>query len=199
MTRRCVSVLLTEPTWTPPGISSEEWSRALAEDAVDLLATLAEAEVALVASGPSGLALAEAVRWPSMPILEVEQERPSRALVAAAEQGFDQAAVLACDAPDLPAMLIGKLLQPLGRRTVAAAPATGGGLLGIAACLPPPEWLLAADPDLDSDIGHIRQAAPSQGVVAATPGWRRLRDPASFAGLDPHLEGWEATRALLGG
>jgi hypothetical protein len=32
-----------------------------------------------------------------------------------------------------------------------------------------------------------------------TPSWRRLRSRADLAALDPDLEGWEATRALLTG
>jgi hypothetical protein len=111
--------------------------------------------------------------------------------------GYHQAAVLACDAPDLPGMLIGKLLRPLGRRQVAAAPA-GDALLGIAACLPAPDWLLAADPGLDTtSLPKLRAAAGRPGEVTATPGWHRLRDPAGLARLDMGLEGWEATRALL--
>jgi hypothetical protein len=35
--------------------------------------------------------------------------------------------------------------------------------------------------------------------VESTPEWRRLRGPADLATLDPALEGWDATRALLGG
>ncbi|MGH3657480.1 MAG: hypothetical protein ACRDUA_12540, partial [Micromonosporaceae bacterium] len=159
MTRRCVLLLLHEPTWQPPGMDPAAWRRALAEDAVDLLATLAQADTGLVTT-PADRQFADAVRWPGMPVLTVDRATPSEALKVAAEQGYEQAAVLACDAPDLPAMLIGKLLQPLGRRTVAAAPADAG-LVGIAACLPAPSWLHAADPDLESaSIAQLRRAAP---------------------------------------
>ncbi|MGH3717100.1 MAG: hypothetical protein ACRDT4_27105, partial [Micromonosporaceae bacterium] len=129
MTRRCVLVLLTEPVWAPPGVDRTAWWRALAEDSVDLLATLAEADVGL-AAGPSTVALAEQVRWPSMPVFPLARPRAVLALQAAADQGYDQAAVLAGDAPDLPGMLIGKLLQPLDRKPVSAAPAMGGAAHG---------------------------------------------------------------------
>ncbi|MGH3734981.1 MAG: hypothetical protein ACRDT6_05085 [Micromonosporaceae bacterium] len=196
MTRRCVTTLLAPPVWSPPGVERMAWWRALAEDTVDLLATLAEVEVALVAT-PESAELAGAVRWPSMPVVEIAEARPVLALEAAARLGYDQAAVLAGDAPDLPAMLIGKLMQPLPRRTVAAAPA-GQGLLAVAATLPVPDWLRAADPQLDRDgAARLRQAAPRPGLVAVTPGWHRLRDAESFARLDPDLEGWDATRTLL--
>ncbi|MQA25686.1 MAG: hypothetical protein GEU94_09465 [Micromonosporaceae bacterium] len=196
-----MAVLLREPAWSPPGVDRDAWAHALAEDSVDLLAALADAEAEVaIAVAPGEAALAESVRWPAMPILAIEKPRPALAMVAAHERGFDQAAVLASDAPDLPAMLIGKLLQPLDRRGVAAAPADSGGLLGLAAALPAPGWLLRADPDLDADgLAELRAAAPSTGAVAATPGWHRLRDPESLARLDVNLEGWEATRALLGG
>src|SRR5207248_2054728 len=52
---------------------------------------------------------------------------------AAGRDGYDQAAVLAADAPDLPGMLVGKLLRPLSSRPVSVAPALTGGLLGLAA------------------------------------------------------------------
>jgi hypothetical protein len=61
-----------------------------------------------------------------------------------------------------------------------------------------PDWF----PDLDLDTAEplaVRAAAPRSGAVAVTPGWHRLRGPADLARLDPALEGWDATRALLGG
>lgn len=194
--RRCVLVLLSEPAWAPPGVDPVAWWRALAEDAVDLLATLAAVDVGLVAT-PAAAELAESVRWPGTPVLIVPRATPAQAFAAAHQEGYQQAAVLAGDAPDLPAMLVGKLLQPLGRKKVSAAPA-GDALLGIAACLPAPDWLISADPDLSTgSLAGLRAAAGMPGEVAATPGWHRLRDPMGLARLDVGLEGWEATRTLL--
>jgi hypothetical protein len=134
-----------------------------------------------------------------MPVYDVSGPTLTEVLAAAAADGYQQAAVLAPDAPDLPGLLVGKLIRPLGSRTAAAAPdAAGAGLLGLACRLPAPAWL----PPLDLDTGSIaalRAAAPHPGDVAATPGWRRLRDPAGLGTLDPAVEGWEATRALLTG
>jgi hypothetical protein len=45
-------------------------------------------------------------------------------------------------------------------------------------------------------VARLRGAAPRRALVV-TPAWRRLRTPADLGGLDPGLEGWEATRALL--
>jgi hypothetical protein len=147
----------------------------------DLVTTLAEVDTA-IASAPVDHDLAEAIRWPTMKVYAAVT--PAEALAAAAGDGYDQAAVLAPDAPDLPAMVIGKLLRPLGSRPRAVAPAHDGGLIGIAA------RLSEALPDLG-------WGSPVPPDVAVTAGWHRLISPAGLARLNPNLEGWEATRALL--
>jgi hypothetical protein len=48
---------------------------------------------------------------------------------------------------------------------------------------------------LDADPGDVSAA----GRVAVTAGWHRLTGPEGLRRLDPGLEGWAATRALLGG
>jgi hypothetical protein len=198
VTSRLVIALLTPVRWAPPGVEVTGFRAALAEDTVDLLATLAQADAAIAATS-ADRPLAAAVAWPGMRVYELRTATPREALAAAAADGFDQAAVLVADAPDLPGMLVGKLLQPLTTRTVALAPATGApGLLGVAARLPVPGWL----PDLDLDAADavaVRRNAPRPTAVAVTPGWHRLRGPADLARLDLGLEGWDATRALLGG
>ena len=72
-------------------------------------------------------------------------------------------------------------------------------LLGLASRLPVPAWLPGLDLDADGDPEALRAAAPRKALVAVTPGWRRLRGPAALAALDPALDGWDATRRLLGG
>nr|WP_205861673.1 nucleotidyltransferase family protein [Planosporangium flavigriseum] len=186
---------MTEIAWAPPGVDLPTWRRALAEDVVDLLSTLAAAEPA-IAVVRADRDLAAAVAWPGMPVYELERATPGNALRAAAADGYDMAAVLAADAPDLPGMLIGKLLQPLTSRIAAVAPAHGGGLVGVASRLPLPKWL----PEVDLDAAEpeeVRAAAPRRAVVAVTPGWHRLRGADDLARLDPALEGWENTRMLL--
>jgi hypothetical protein len=195
VTRGVVVVLLTPVSWAPPGASAERWRKALAEDVVDLVASLAAADGA-IAVGPDDVSLAADIAWPGMPVYGAE--RPRAALDAAAADGYDEAAVLAGDAPDLPGLLVGKLLQPLGTRQAAASPSRTGGLIGVASRLPVPEWF----PDLDLDeaaAADLRAAAPRRALVAETPGWHRLRGPADLARLDPALDGWDTTRALLGG
>jgi hypothetical protein len=191
---RAVIVALVPPSWTPPGVDPAGWRHALAEDMVDLLATLAEVEPA-VAVLPRDRALADAVVWPTMRVYELPELTVNAILAAAGAHGYEQAAVLAPDAPDLPAMLIGKLLRPLSSRPLAVAPDATGGLLGVAATLPLPGWL--PEVDLAAQPALVRAAAPHPGQVAITPGWHRLSGPDGLSRLDPALEGWESTRALL--
>jgi hypothetical protein len=134
-----------------------------------------------------------------MPIYDLPTHGVRAAFTAAAADGYDQAAVVASDAPDLPGLLLGKLLRPLTSRPVAVAPAAPGppGLLGVATRLPAPVWL----PEVDLDTGGadpLRAAAPRPAEVAVSPGWRRVRGPEDLDTLDPAVEGWEITRALLG-
>ncbi|MBM2622445.1 hypothetical protein JIG36_43790 [Actinoplanes sp. LDG1-06] len=198
MTRRLVAALLVPVMWSPPGVDLDAWRAALAEDVVDLLARLAQAEAAIAATADDRK-LAEEIAWPGMRIYEVPTATYGPVLAAATADGFDQAAVIAADAPDLPGMILGKLLRPLESKAVAvAAGGPGNGLLGLATSLPAPAWL--ADHDLDSATAQVvRRNAPNPGDVSSTPEWRRLRGAAELASLDPALEGWENTRALLGG
>ncbi|MFV2020345.1 hypothetical protein [Micromonospora sp. LOL_023] len=193
--RRAVVILLNPVDWSPPGVDLATWRAALAEDMVDLLATMSQLEPA-IAGVEADLPLARSIAWPDMPIYQLAEISINAVLSAAAADGFDQAAVLAADAPDLPGLLIGKLLRPLTTRPVAVAPAGGGGgLLGVATGLPAPQWLPPLDLRTDPDV--LRAAAPRRGVVATTPAWRRIRGPADLPTLDPAVEGWETTRALL--
>ncbi|MFG1602877.1 hypothetical protein [Actinoplanes sp. NPDC049265] len=192
MVRRVVVALLVPVTWSPPGVDLEAWRAAMAEDLVDLLARLAQATPAIAAT-PADRGLADEIAWPGTTIYDVATATIRPVLEAAAKDGFDQAAVIAADAPDVPGLVLGKLLRPLERKPVAVAPG-----LGVATQLPPPDWL--ADHDLNAATPMaLRKSAPQPGDVESTPEWRRLRGPADLAGLDPALEGWENTRALLGG
>jgi hypothetical protein len=188
--------VLAPPSWTPPGVTRPAWREALAEDVLDVLATLAEVQAAVgVEPGEEGLA--RRVGWPGMPAYAVADLTAPSLLQAVAADGYTQAVLLAADAPDLPAMLIAKLLRPLGTRSVAAAPVIGGGgLLGLGVRLPAPAWLPALGLD-ELAVAALREAAPRPADVAVAPGWHRLRGPSDLRRLDPRLEGWEATRALL--
>ena len=194
VSRRTVVVPLNVPSWCPPGVEPRAWRYALAEDVVDLLATLAELTPA-IAVVPADRAVAEAVSWPGTRVYELPALTSDLIFAAAGSDGYEQAALIAPDAPDLPGMLVGKLLRPLSSRPVSVAPALTSGLLGLAARLPVPDWLPPLD--LDAGIEDVRKAAPEPGLVGAGTGWHRLTGPDGFARLDPGLEGWAATRALL--
>ncbi|GLY03455.1 hypothetical protein [Actinoplanes sp. NBRC 101535] len=198
MLRRVVIVLLVPVPWSPPGVDLRTWRTALAEDVVDLLARLAQAEAAIAATA-ADRDLAEEIAWPGTRIYELPEPTVLPALKAAAADGFDQAAVIAADAPDVPGMTLGKLLSPLDTKAVTVSPGgASGGLFGMATSLPAPDWLV--DHDLDSASAQLlRRTAPRPGDVTTTPPWRRLRGPADLATLDVALEGWENTRTLLGG
>jgi hypothetical protein len=199
VTARLAIAVLTPTTWSPPGSDPAAWRTALAEDVLDVLATLAEVEAAVAVRAEEARLLSQ-VGWPGLRGYALSALTVPEVLAAAAADGYAQAVLLAPDAPDLPGMLIGKLLRPLTTRPVAAAPAVGAerGLLGLAARLPAPAWLPVAGLD-DLTAGDVRAAAPQPQEVALTAGWHRLRAPADLARLDPGLEGWDATRSLLSG
>jgi hypothetical protein len=123
----------------------------------------------------------------------------STALDALAAYGAATAVVVAADAPDVPGLLVAKLLRGLLRAEVAVCPAAGGGLVALGARLPAAPWLVASGVGLDTPdaLGALRAAAPARGALFVGPGWRRIRAPGDLAWLDPGLEGWPATRALL--
>ena len=201
MTRRAAALLLAGPPAAgacPPGIAPAEFARALAEDVADLLADLPELDP-VVAAAPDRVADAEDVVWPGTPVLETAG-RPVDVLTALAARGYDEAAVFVPDVPDLPGLLVAKPFSALSTAPVAAAPAVGGGLVALACRQPVPAWVpVDVDHHEPYAVERLKAAAPSPGDVVLTPSWRRLRRREDLAALDPDLEGWEATRALLAG
>jgi glycosyltransferase A (GT-A) superfamily protein (DUF2064 family) len=177
----------------PPGVDPDELRLALLEDTYEVVAGLDFVTPVLALTGPDPGA--EKITWPGTRVLHVDGlEALLRALH---ELGAEQAAVVAHDAPDLPALLVGKLFRALGGGRVAVCPAEGGGLVALAARLPAPGWLAGIDLDTPDATVRLRAAAATPGAVRSAPGWHRLRSPADLARLDPGLEGWENTRALL--
>ena len=159
-----------------------------------------------VSDGAPGSGAAEGAAGLAAGAAEGAQGLAARTLGELAGIGAGQAAVLAADAPDLPPLLIGKLLRALGsqpRGQIALCPAEGGGLVALAAWLPAPGWLAGvhtgpgSELDVDDIAERLDGAAPRRGAVRTGPGWRRIRSAADVARLDPGLEGWDATRDLL--
>ncbi|TXK43490.1 hypothetical protein FR742_01870 [Nonomuraea sp. C10] len=174
----------------PPGVDPARWLEAIAEDTYEMVAGL-ELVTPVLATSVPGL---DDLVWPGTEILEIGEDDPVKDVLQLLKG--DQAAIVAADAPDLPPLLIGKLFRELGRALITVSPAEGGGAVALACSLPPPAW---ADPDLDDPdpVAALRAQAPGRRMVAATPGWHRLRAPGDAERLDPGLEGWESTRALL--
>ncbi|WP_433239435.1 DUF2064 domain-containing protein [Actinomadura nitritigenes] len=217
---RCAAVLPYDPSGpsgAPPGVDDAEFRLAMLEDVYEVAAGLEFVTAALVA-GPDGPADAESITWPGTPI--VRDPAPAAAFAALHALGAREAALIVPDAPDLPPLLLGKLFRALGSAPAAACQAAdGNGLVALAARLPLPAWLAAAldepgtaldEPgtahggsgtvlDVPDALARLRAVAPRPGLVPQGPGWHRIRTPADLRFLDPGLEGWDNTRALLEG
>ncbi|MWK33752.1 hypothetical protein GEV43_06625 [Actinomadura sp. J1-007] len=191
-------------TEAPPGVDPAEFRLALLEDTCEVAAGLELVTPALVLDPPDQPD-AEAVTWPGTAI--VREPTLAGAFAALHALGAEEAALLAPDAPDLPPLLVGKLFRALGGAPAAACQAesaAGGvpdGLVALAARLPLPGWLATALETVTLDtpdaLARLRAAAPRPGQVPQGPGWHRLRTRADLRFLDPGLEGWETTRAVL--
>ena len=174
-----------ESTGAPPGIDQVAFARACVEDVVEMVSDLTGVRAALACS--ASYDRPELLVWPGTPVLRAAG--PADALGQAHAAGAAVAVLVAGDAPDLPPLLLGKVFSALSAAhpstQVAVTPCQGGGLVAFAARLP-----YAGAVDLD---------APSPEGAARGPGWHRLRVPSDVHRLDPGLEGWDATRALLSG
>ena len=165
----------------PPGVDPVAFARACVEDVVELVTALVGVQPALACS--PAYDHPERLVWAGTPVLRATD--PADALAQAHAAGATIAVLIAGDSPDLPPLLIGKVLSALSDAEVAVTPCEGGGLVTFAARLP-----LAGPVDLEGPV-------PARAGVG--PGWHRLRSPADIHRLDPGLEGWDATRALLSG
>jgi len=178
---------------------TDELRLAMLEDVVDLAEAMREVDAALAV--PAGADdRVRAVTWPGMPVIDVPADASvCDVLDAVAGLGADEACVVCPDAPDLPALLLGKLHSALTSAEVAVCPADDGRLIAVACRLPAPEWLRAAAIRLDNtDVVRRLRADATSRALHVGPGWHRIRDAADAERLDPGLEGWEATRAVLG-
>lgn len=176
---------------TPPGIDPAAFARACLADTYEVASDLVD--VASAIAGPPEVAellWSGSVRYP-------QDSLPD--LVAACAAVADELVLVPADVPDLPGLVLAKMLKVLHRTDVAVAPERGGpGCVALGLRLPAAGWLPLADLDLDLDPrSRLELAAPRRSAVAATADWHRLRGPAAVHRLDPRLEGWEETRALL--
>ncbi len=192
---RLAAVLVTPSMGkaAPPGVDPGEFLLALAEDTYEIVAGLELVEPVILAAGVDGL---DDLAWPGTRVIPISDSPGPAEAFAALEPYGEEAVVISGDAPDLPPLLIGKLFRELGRAPIALCPSEGGGAVAMAARLPFPQWATAGldEPDI---VARLRGQAPGRRMVATGPGWHRLRAPADVARLDPGLEGWDNTRALL--
>ncbi|MCI0688531.1 MAG: hypothetical protein L0Y54_15035 [Sporichthyaceae bacterium] len=186
----------------PAEVAPERFRLAVIEDTYEVLAGLELVSCAL-ALCPGDQPAAESLVWPGTPVLRIIPGSSAHQILSALDGlavcGADEGVVVAGDVPDLPGLVIAKLFRALGSHDVAVAPATNGGLVAMASRLPMPDWLPAAGVGLDTvdGVDLLTQAAPGRGALSVGPAWRRLRSVEDLGYLDPGLEGWEATRALL--
>ncbi|MEV0389856.1 DUF2064 domain-containing protein [Nonomuraea sp. NPDC050643] len=174
----------------PPGVDPGKFLEAVAEDTYEMVAGLELVTPVLITSVP-GL---DDIVWPGTEVIDIDDGESLKHILGRLRG--DQVAVINADAPDLPPLLVGKLFRELGRAEITICPAENGGAVAMACALPAPEW---AAPDLDAaDVAAaLRAQAPGPRKVATTPGWHRLRTPEDVERLDPGLEGWDNTRALV--
>ena len=112
----------------------------------------------------------------------------------------DEVVLVPADVPDLPGLVLAKQLKVLHRADVAVAPERGGpGCVALG--LPAAGGVLGAArgprPRPRPEVDPCGGGPVARGAVETTPDWHRLRGPAAVHRLDPALEGWEETRALL--
>ncbi|MBF8191574.1 hypothetical protein ITP53_38950 [Nonomuraea sp. K274] len=174
----------------PPGVDRRVFLEAIAEDTYEMVAALEVVTPVLITSVPD----LEEIVWPGTEVITIKDDEPLKMILNRIRA--EQAAVISADAPDLPPLLVGKLFRELGRAEITICPADNGGAVALACALPAPAW---ADPDLDDAnvVATLRAQAPGPRRVATTPGWHRLRTGDDVERLDPGLEGWDNTRALI--
>ena len=201
-------VLVVAPAATaasaPAGLDAQAWWRGLTEDAADGVSSLESVRAAVAVSGDVDVAAVKDLVWPGTAVVRLPDEarttesRLVATLDAAAALGGALGAVVSGDAPDLPGLVVAKLFSALEDAPVSIAPARGGGLVGLGARLPVPDWLRTASVGLDTAdaVERLHAAAPQRAVVVG-PGWHRLRAANDVGHLDAGLAGWDATRALL--
>jgi 2-phospho-L-lactate guanylyltransferase (CobY/MobA/RfbA family) len=169
---------------------------AMLEDVVDLVAEMTLVQACLVVPDGSDDTVRE-VAWPGMPVVEVGDRRVGSIVSALAAAGAGEAGVVVPDAPDLPALLLGKLHSALTSAEVAVCPAEDGRLVAFAGRAPLAEWVGESTLDDADAIERLRATAPRRNALHVGAGWHRVGSEADARRLDPGLEGWEHTRLLL--
>ena len=180
---------------TPPGIDPAQFATACLADTYEVVSGLTEVE-----SGIAGRpATISDLLWPGDRSWSADITVPDLAVAVSGD--IDELVVVPADTPDLPALVLAKVFKALQRADIVIAPEhAGGGCVAIGLALPMAGWIPASALDLDgASISQLQAAAPRRNRWALAPEWHRVRTPISVHQLDPGLEGWEQTRALLSG
>jgi Guanylyl transferase CofC like len=178
----------------PNGIDPAAFAGACLLDSYEVVSDLFG-----VTSGIAGPTSVGELLWPGALHLPADITIPAIARQLTGEA--DELVVVPADVPDLPGLVLAKLFKVLHRTDIAIAPERGGdGCAAIGVSLPLAGWI----PDDAFDLDHnpvelLSTTAPRRSRYTIAPAWHRLRTSASVARLDPGLEGWEETRALLAG
>ncbi|HET7476541.1 MAG TPA: hypothetical protein VFJ97_11045 [Dermatophilaceae bacterium] len=194
-TRRLAVVLAQHAAVPPPGIDASAYARACLTDSYEVLAGLERVQAGIV--GEPGVW--QDLLWPHDRGLPWPGS--IRALAAELTGTADELVVIPADVPDLPGLVVAKVFRALGSADVCCAPARGPkpGCVAIGVRLPWPAWL-TCDIDLNrATLDVLTPLAPRRRLVAAGPDWHRMWSAVEVSRLDPGLEGWEMTRALLSG
>jgi len=175
----------------PPEIPPHVLAQAALADSYEVVADLVGVR--------SGIVGGEAVRdllWPDALHLA---DGPVTALAQQLAVEADELVLIPGDVPDLPGLVLAKVFKVLHRSDLVVAPERGGpGCAALGLRLPLAPWLGREVLDLDENpLERLLRVAPSRGAVQRAPDWHRLRAPASLRRLDPGLEGWDETRAVL--
>jgi hypothetical protein len=178
----------------PPGIDPDAFAAACLADTYEVAAELTGVDAGI--AGPGGVA---GLLWPGDRWWPEEIASP--ALLDQLTEDADELVLLAADVPDLPGLVLAKIFKALRHADVVIAPERrGDGCVALGLRLPMAGWIPADALDLDRNpYPRLLAAAPSRRHCALAPDWHRLRTPAAVHRLDPGLEGWEQTRALLSG
>lgn len=178
----------------PEGIAPDAFAAACLLDSYEVLADLIG-----VRSGISGPPEVAELLWPGA--LQLPADIAVRTIAGQLSGQVDELVVIPADVPDLPGLVLAKLFKVLHRTDIAIAPErSGAGCVAIGVSLPLAEWIPDDAFDLDHNpFARLSAIAPRKSRCALAPTWHRLRTPADVTRLDPGLEGWEETRALLAG
>jgi hypothetical protein len=179
---------------TPPGVDPEAFATACLADSYEVAADLTGVRAGI--AGPREVA---DLLWPADDWWSGEISLP--ALAGQLSEGADELVLLAADVPDLPGLVLAKIFKALRHADVVVAPERRGeGCVAVGLRLPMAGWIPVDALDLDRNpYPQLLAAAPSRRLCALAPDWHRLRTPSAVHLLDPGLEGWEQTRALLSG